>query len=228
MKPLLVLAVALLPAAATAERIAPLEPVPSAPSGRSAPRVPDLPGDRIAPLEPMDSVPVQPIPTPVAPGQPAAPRVPDLPGDRPWSPPRADDAPPAEAPGASSADAGEAPGDSGAEMIERGVGIILDNLLNEMRPTFDSMARGLDETARKYGPVLEDLATLIDDVGNYQAPERLANGDILIRRRPDAPPPPEIPQSLRDLTTPGGEAPAPEPDAPAAPQPDPSQPQIDL
>lgn len=228
MKPLLVLAVALLPAAAAAERIAPLEPVPSAPSGRSAPRVPDLPGDRIAPLEPMDSVPVQPIPTPVAPGQPAAPRVPDLPGDRPWSPPRADDAPPAEAPGESSADAGEASGDSGAEMIERGVGIILDNLLNEMRPTFDSMARGLDETARKYGPVLEDLATLIDDVGNYQAPERLANGDILIRRRPDAPPPPEIPQSLRDLTTPRGEAPVPEPDAPAAPQPDPSQPQIDL
>lgn len=225
MKPLLVLAVALLPAAAAAERIVPLEPVPS---GRSAPRVPDLPGDWIAPLEPMDSVPVQSIPTPVAPGEPSAPRVPDLPGDRPWSPPPADDASPAEAPGDSSRDAGEAPGDSGAEMIERGVGIILDNLLNEMRPTFDSMARGLDETARKYGPVLEDLATLIDDVGNYQAPERLANGDILIRRRPDAPPPPEIPQSLRDLTTPRGEAPAPEPDAPAAPEPDPSQPQIDL
>ena len=31
---------------------------------------------------------------------------------------------------------------------------------------------------------------LMDDAKNYQAPERLENGDILIRRRADAPPPP--------------------------------------
>ena len=46
------------------------------------------------------------------------------------------------------------------------------------------------------GPLLEDdvlamlgrLGALVDDLSQYQMPERLPNGDILIRRAPDAPP----------------------------------------
>jgi hypothetical protein len=36
----------------------------------------------------------------------------------------------------------------------------------------------------------ESLLALMDDIGNYQPPERLPNGDILIRRKPDRPLPP--------------------------------------
>ncbi|WP_162784644.1 hypothetical protein [Paracoccus suum] len=94
-----------------------------------------------------------------------------------------------------------APPEAGADLIERGAGILLDNLLTEMQPTFEEMARGLDGVANKFGPALEDLGSLVDDIHNYQTPERLPNGDILIRRRADAPPPPAS-NALRDLTTP--------------------------
>ena len=37
-------------------------------------------------------------------------------------------------------------------------------------------------------PHLAELADMIGDLGNYQAPERLPNGDIILRRKiPQAP-----------------------------------------
>lgn len=53
-------------------------------------------------------------------------------------------------------------------------------------------------------PMLESLREKIDDLSNYEAPEVLPNGDIIIRRKPDAPdqPSPE---------------PEPEPEEPVAP-----------
>jgi len=56
---------------------------------------------------------------------------------------------------------------------------------------------GLDDMLREmmedFGPTIEDLIGLmrafedIDDPRHYQMPEILPNGDIIIRRRPDAP-----------------------------------------
>lgn len=51
----------------------------------------------------------------------------------------------------------------------------------------EEMMRGLAERA---APMAEQLRALIDDIGAYQAPERLPNGDIIIRRKPDAAQPP--------------------------------------
>lgn len=51
-------------------------------------------------------------------------------------------------------------------------------------------------------PVLEDLSVLVDDLENYQMPQRLENGDIIIRRRPGAPPPPPLGDSLQDMVPP--------------------------
>ncbi len=64
----------------------------------------------------------------------------------------------------------------------------------------------LDRTLRDFmddmKPALDDLRSLydtlgdIDDIRHYQKPEVLPNGDIIIRRRPDAPdyaPEPEAP-----------------------------------
>ncbi|WP_295044082.1 hypothetical protein [uncultured Paracoccus sp.] len=103
----------------------------------------------------------------------------------------------------------------GLGLVERGLGIIAENLLREFGPQLDQLGDGMGDALTHLGPVLQDLAVLIDDLGNYQAPQRLENGDILIRRRADAPPPPGLGESLR------------EPEAPAVPI-DPDQPEIPL
>jgi len=60
----------------------------------------------------------------------------------------------------------------GLGLFAEGSRLILGGLLEEM------------------GPVLRALEALVDDIAVYELPERLPNGDILIRRAPDAPPPP--------------------------------------
>lgn len=53
---------------------------------------------------------------------------------------------------------------------------------------FSEGARRLMEgIVGELGPLLLQLEALIDEVTSYQAPERLPNGDIIIRRRPEAP-----------------------------------------
>ena len=37
------------------------------------------------------------------------------------------------------------------------------------------------------GPALAEMMTRIDDLRNYDSPEIMPNGDIIIRRKPDAP-----------------------------------------
>ena len=42
--------------------------------------------------------------------------------------------------------------------------------------------------ADRMSPMVEQLQDMVDDLNAYEAPEMLPNGDIIIRRRPDAPP----------------------------------------
>ena len=81
----------------------------------------------------------------------------------------------------------------------------MGNLLNKAQPSLDRLGQDLSGMAQRLGPVLGELGDLMDDVRNYQAPERLENGDILIRRRADAPPPPPVGDSLREMLRPGPE-----------------------
>lgn len=109
--------------------------------------------------------------------------------------------------------------------IERGLGAIIGQLFGsddpaapEGGPNANDLTQDLSGALRQMGPVLRDLATQVDDVRNYQAPERLPNGDILIRRREGAPPPPPMGETLQ-----------PDDDAPKTPPVPPSdQPQIAL
>ncbi|MTH78873.1 hypothetical protein [Paracoccus aestuariivivens] len=117
--------------------------------------------------------------------------------------------------------------------IESGIQGFMEKLLNEVQPHLDQLGRDLNDTVNSFSPVLDQLGGLMDDVGNYQAPERLANGDVLIRRRPDAPPPPPIGNTLRDLMAPHHGAPPTEaaPSIPEQPQPqqdEPKEPDIEL
>ncbi|CAM3166843.1 hypothetical protein SAMN04488021_1354 [Paracoccus aminovorans] len=93
------------------------------------------------------------------------------------------------------------PGDS----LEGGIENFMRNLLNRAEPHLDRLGRDLGDTLGSVTPVLKDIGELMDDVRNYQAPERLENGDILIRRRPDAPPPPPVGNALREMLRPAPE-----------------------
>lgn len=78
------------------------------------------------------------------------------------------------------------PFDEGLSLMEEGARRFLEGLGDEMRPA-------LRELAGKMGPMLRELSALIDDLDAYHMPERLPNGDIILRRKtpqePDAPRP---------------------------------------
>lgn len=114
--------------------------------------------------------------------------------------------------------------EEGLGLIERGIGMLFRNLMSEAGPQLDLMTRDLSEALDQLAPALQDLAVLVDDIRNYHPPERLENGDVLIRRRAEAPPPPPIGEGLRGLTTPDDPAPAP----PPVPTPAPVSPEIEI
>lgn len=89
--------------------------------------------------------------------------------------------------GASPALAQDEPG-----FFERGITGFMQQFFEDAGPEGGTIARDLATALDRMGPVLRDMAALVDDIRNYHPPERLENGDILIRRREGAPPPPPV------------------------------------
>ncbi len=88
--------------------------------------------------------------------------------------------------------------EEGFSLMEEGAKLLLKGLMSEMEPTLDEMGKALSEmepALRDLQPKMLELLALVDDLTNYDPPERLENGDILIRRKPDAPAPPPLPDS---------------------------------
>lgn len=92
---------------------------------------------------------------------------------------------------------GDSGGTLGTEMMDR-----LESLGDELGPSLEELGRSFDEQLRNWGwkqdwgatlqalgPMLRDLAGIIHDAEDYYPPEELPNGDVLIRRRPEAEPP---------------------------------------
>ena len=79
----------------------------------------------------------------------------------------------------------------GDGLIERGMRLLMEGLLQEMEPAL----RDLDDLARDAKPLLErlerDLGAALEGLDGladaYHPPEVLPNGDILIRRREPLP-----------------------------------------
>lgn len=91
--------------------------------------------------------------------------------------------------------------EEGFSLMEEGAKLLLKGLMSEMEPALDEMGKALSEVEpalKDLQPKMLELLALVDDLTNYQAPERLENGDILIRRKPDAPAPPPLPDSAPD------------------------------
>lgn len=80
----------------------------------------------------------------------------------------------------------------GMSLLEKGMAMVLRGVLDEMEPALDEMKRNIDEVGRDLAPAVDKLISLLDDIRNYEAPERLPNGDIIFRRRPEAPAPPMV------------------------------------
>lgn len=80
----------------------------------------------------------------------------------------------------------------GLNLLEQGARRLFEGLIGEVAPQLDLMQREMDRMAGELGPVLRDLVGMIDDLRNYEAPVRLPNGDIILRRKPGAPLPPDL------------------------------------
>ncbi len=82
----------------------------------------------------------------------------------------------------------------GADLMEEGAKLLLRGLMNEMEPALRELEEFAEDVgpamkllADEMGPALADLMSQIDDIRNYDPPVILDNGDIIIRRRSDAP-----------------------------------------
>ncbi|MEM1074474.1 MAG: hypothetical protein AAF665_10720 [Pseudomonadota bacterium] len=87
--------------------------------------------------------------------------------------------------------------DNGATLMERGAQQFLEGLLKEMEPAWDQMREFMDQM----GPAMLELMGEIEDWSVYEVPEVLENGDIIIRRKPDAEPTP-VPEAQDDEAAP--------------------------
>ncbi|MGP3699336.1 AAA+ family ATPase [Rhodobacter sp. NSM] len=77
--------------------------------------------------------------------------------------------------------------EEGFSLLNEGAKLLFRGLMDEMEPAMRDMGEAMGELQ----PALKDLLAKVDDLSNYEMPERLPNGDILIRRKADAPPLPE-------------------------------------
>ncbi|MFW8634046.1 hypothetical protein [Cribrihabitans pelagius] len=93
-------------------------------------------------------------------------------------------------------EAGEAPdGDgNGSGLMQRGAELFWEGLRKEMAPALEEfqglmqdVGPALGAFLSEMGPALAEIARGVEDWSVYELPEKLPNGDIIIRRKPDAP-----------------------------------------
>ena len=86
------------------------------------------------------------------------------------------------------------PEDDGGTLMQRGMELFFDGLREEMSPAlremqelFKSYGPSMRHFMVEMGPGLSDIFEKVDDWTEYDAPEMLDNGDIIIRKRPEDP-----------------------------------------
>ena len=76
--------------------------------------------------------------------------------------------------------------DEGFSLMEEGAKLFLRGIMSEMEPALDEMGKALDEVRpglEALQPKLREFMALVGDLKNYHAPEKLPNGDIIMRRK---------------------------------------------
>ncbi|MDW4499559.1 hypothetical protein R5H30_16315 [Sulfitobacter sp. D35] len=69
--------------------------------------------------------------------------------------------------------------EEGPSLMERGADLFLEGLIDEMGPALE----GMRQFAEEMGPALQELMTRVENWAEYEKPEMLPNGDIIIRRK---------------------------------------------
>ncbi|WP_092810969.1 hypothetical protein [Roseivivax marinus] len=94
---------------------------------------------------------------------------------------------------AASPAAAQAP-DEGRSLMEQGAEMFFRGLMSEMEPALQELrefADGVEPALRDFvvemGPALRELLEEVEDWSAYHPPERLPNGDIILRRREPLP-----------------------------------------
>lgn len=84
--------------------------------------------------------------------------------------------------------------EQGRDLMEEGAKLLLRGLLSEMAPAIDELQNFAEDFGprlqiftQEMGPAFADLLDQIDDLAHYEAPIFMPNGDIIMRRREDAP-----------------------------------------
>ena len=90
--------------------------------------------------------------------------------------------------------------DEGTSMMEEGAKLFFRGLMGEMEPALreleglaEDMEPAIRSFAREMGPALRDLMDRVEDWSAYEPPVVLPNGDILLKRKQDAPPLDDLP-----------------------------------
>ncbi|WP_246045418.1 hypothetical protein [Rubellimicrobium roseum] len=102
--------------------------------------------------------------------------------------------------------------EEGPSLLDQGRDLFLRGLTEEIAPQIEGLSGIAAEylptftlLAREMGPAFVEVFGRIDAIGNYEPPEILPNGDILLRRSPDAPewtPPEADPGAVPDPEAP--------------------------
>lgn len=71
----------------------------------------------------------------------------------------------------------------GLDLLGRGAEGVLRGLVDQIGPQLETLDRELRGFALELGPALRDLSEMIGDIDRYHPPERLPNGDIILRRK---------------------------------------------
>ncbi|WP_284325080.1 AAA+ family ATPase [Cypionkella aquatica] len=83
--------------------------------------------------------------------------------------------------------------DKGLSLMQQGAELLFNHMMGQVEPSLQDMAQALKDAQ----PKIMEILAMVDDLTNYHAPEKLPNGDIILRRKtpaelkPDALPGPE-------------------------------------
>ena len=77
----------------------------------------------------------------------------------------------------------EDPLGEGMKLFERGAELFLRGLMDEIGPQLEQLRPQFEGMAEELGPMIAALLDLVDEIDAYHLPERLPNGDILLRRK---------------------------------------------
>lgn len=72
--------------------------------------------------------------------------------------------------------------DKGLSLMQQGAELLFNHMMGQVEPGLQDMAQALKEAQ----PKLMEILGMIDDLKNYHGPEKLPNGDIILRRKTPA------------------------------------------